>query len=163
MDDERGRTEQEEREAEREDGDADRQGGEDQDDDGRPPEAEQNVDMSPGEAARELKREFSPARANEKLEEVVKEKPLLDHLLDLGIVARAVAAAAVVALILWLLIGPGSAAIGLVVVFLATWYGLAQRSYNKRRPTKPADEQGEDEDEEDDDGPERYTGTYDQP
>lgn len=158
MDDERGQAEQEEREAE--------QGGrEDQDDDdGRPPEVEQEVDMSPREVAGELRRDFSPARANEKLEEVVKDKPLLDHLLDLGIVARAVAAAAIVALILWLLIGPGAAAIGLVLVFAGTWYGLAQRSYNKRRPTKAADkDEEEDDDEDDDDGPERYTGTYDQP
>jgi Flp pilus assembly protein TadB len=158
MDDQQREAEQEERETDKDEREAEQE-------DSPPVMEPEDDDASLGDHARELRREFSPAKANEKLEEVVKEKPLLDHLLDLGIVARAVAIAAVVALILWLLIGPGSAAIALVVVFAGAWYGLAQRSYNKRRPTKAADrdEDEDEEDEEDDDGPERYTGTFDSP
>ena len=97
-------------------------------------------DDDPGlsDHARELKREFSTAKLSESLDEAVKERPLLDHLLDMGIVLRAVAIGAIGALILWLLIGPGAAAVALVVLFLGSWYGLAQRSYDQRRPTRPA-------------------------
>ena len=93
--------------------------------------------------ARELRREFSPSRLNESLDEVVKERPMLDHLLDLGIVARAVAIGAAGALILWLLVGPASAALALVVLFLGSWYVLAQRSFDRRRKTLPFDGDGE--------------------
>ncbi|MEA2375961.1 MAG: hypothetical protein QOD53_2424 [Thermoleophilaceae bacterium] len=109
-------------------------------------EPEKDDDAGLGDHARELRSEFSPDKLNESLEEAVKERPLLDHLLDLGIVAQAVAIGVIGALILWLLIGPGAAAVALVVLFLGSWYGLAQRSYDKRRPTQPADDEDEDED-----------------
>lgn len=100
--------------------------------------SEQDEEPGLGDHARELKREFSTAKLSETLDEAVKERPLLDHLLDIGIVLRAVAIGVIGALILWLLIGPGAAAVALVVLFLGSWYGLAQRSYDQRRPTRPA-------------------------
>jgi Flp pilus assembly protein TadB len=87
--------------------------------------------------ARELRREFSPSKLNETLDEAVRERPMLDHVLDLGIVGRAVAIGAVGALILWILVGPGAAAIALVLLFLGSWYVLAQLSFDRRRRTRP--------------------------
>ncbi|HEX8074465.1 MAG TPA: hypothetical protein VF545_05740 [Thermoleophilaceae bacterium] len=121
------------------------------------PERERADDPGLGEHARELRREFSPAKLNESLEEAVEEQPLLDHLLDLGVVARAVAIGVVAGLVLWLLVGPGAAAIALVVLFLGSWYGLAQLQYDRRRPTRAADgdadeDEGEDEDEDESEG-----------
>ena len=43
------------------------------------------------------------------------------------------------ALILLLLVGPASAAIALLVLFLGSWRVLAQRSYDRRRKTRPVD------------------------
>jgi hypothetical protein len=79
-----------------------------------------------------------PARLNENLESAVRERPLLTHLLDLRIVARAVAIAAVVALLLWLIAGPALAAIGLLVAYFGGWYALASLSYDRRRASRPA-------------------------
>jgi hypothetical protein len=92
-----------------------------------------------GEQARALKDDLSTANLNESLEEAVSDRPLLGHLLDLRIVVRAVAIAVIVALLAWLLIGPGAAAIALVLLYFGSWYVLAQMSYSRRRPTRPAD------------------------
>lgn len=120
----------------------------DENDNQSPPEAEpKDDDASLGDHARELREEFSPSKLNESLEEKVRERPLLDHLLDLAVVGRAVIIAVVVALIAYLLLGPVAAAILLVLVFFGTWYGLANRSYEQRRETQPANG---DDDEEDD-------------
>lgn len=96
-----------------------------------------NEDDGMADHARELRREFSPSKLNETLDEAVRERPMLDHVLDLGIVGRAVAIGAVGALILWILVGSGAAAIALVLLFLGSWYVLAQLSFDRRRRTRP--------------------------
>lgn len=81
--------------------------------------------------------------ANEKLEETVREKPFLQHLLDLGIVARAAVAGVVVALICWLVIGPATGGFALLLVFFVGWFAMARVSYDKRRESEPAEGEGE--------------------
>jgi uncharacterized membrane protein len=81
--------------------------------------------------------------ANAKLEETVREKPFLQHLLDLRLVVRAVVLGLVAAVIMWLLVGPASAGLTLLLVFFASWFVLARVSYDKRRESEPADEDGE--------------------
>jgi Flp pilus assembly protein TadB len=89
-----------------------------------------------GEQARALRDDLAPAKLERKLEEVIEERPKAGHLLDFEVVGKALLAAVVLALLVWLLIGPRLAAIVLVVGFLGAWFGLAQMSYDRRRPTK---------------------------
>jgi Flp pilus assembly protein TadB len=91
-----------------------------------------------GEQARALREDLSPSKIDEKLGEAIEERPKAKHLLDFSIVGKAVLAAVVVALILWLLFSPQLAAIALVLVFLGVWLGMAQLSYDKRRETRDA-------------------------
>lgn len=86
---------------------------------------------------------LSPQQANERLERAVEERPLTRHLLDLKIVGRAVLIAAVLTLICAILFSAAFAAVVLVVSFFASWFLLAQRSYHKRRPTRPVVREGE--------------------
>ena len=96
-------------------------------------------DTGLGAQARALREDLAPGKIEEKLEAVVEERPKTRHLLDFSIVGKAVLIAAVVALIVWLVIGPKLAAIALVVVFVGTWLGMANMSYERRRTTKDAD------------------------
>jgi Flp pilus assembly protein TadB len=96
-----------------------------------------------GDQARALRDDLSPSRINENLEQKVSDRPLLAHLLDLGIVARAVALAVVVALLAWLIVGPATAAFFLLVVYFGAWYILARMSYSRRRQTRPADSESD--------------------
>ena len=82
---------------------------------------------------------FAPGNVNERLEEAVSERPLVRHLLDLRLLVRALAIAVVLTLIS-LLLSPLVAAIVLVLSFFGSWFFLAARSYEQRRPTKPAEE-----------------------
>jgi hypothetical protein len=91
-----------------------------------------------GAQARALKDDLSPARVEQKLEEVVEERPKARHLLDFSIVAKALVAAVVVAAILWLLVSAQLAAVALVVVFVGSWLLIAQLSYDRRRDTRDA-------------------------
>lgn len=87
-----------------------------------------------------LRDEFAPDRVEEKLQEVIEERPKARHLLDFSIVLKALAAAVVVAALLWLIVSAQVAGIALIVVFLGTWLGMAQLSYDKRRETRDARE-----------------------
>jgi Flp pilus assembly protein TadB len=78
---------------------------------------------------------------NTKLEAVVKDRPALRHVLDLRIVTRAVVAAVLVAMIVWLLIGPATAAVALLLVYFGTWLLLARVEYDRRRETQRVDRQ----------------------
>lgn len=100
-----------------------------------------------------LREEFAPARVNRKLEEVAEERPKMRRLVDFSIVGKALLAAVVVALILWLIAGAQFAAIALVVVFVGGWLLGAQLSYDRRRET--TDARADDEEEEEDDSDER--------
>ena len=89
-----------------------------------------------GEHARALREDFAPDKLEGKLQEVIEERPKTRHMLDFAIVGKALLAAVVVALVLWLLFSPQLAAIALVVVFVGGWLLLAQLSYEKRRETR---------------------------
>ncbi|HEX8054248.1 MAG TPA: hypothetical protein VF517_14755 [Thermoleophilaceae bacterium] len=93
---------------------------------------------SAGEQVKALREDLSPAKLNAKLEEVIEERPKTAHLLDFRIVGQALLAAAIVALILLVLIGPKIGALALVVVFAGAWLLGAQLSYDRRRQTRDA-------------------------
>ena len=101
------------------------------------------------EQASALKEDWKPSRLEETLEEAASDRPMVKHLLDFGIVIRALAIAAVVTLVLLLLASAALAAIGLVVVFFGSWLLLARLSYDRRRETRDAGD-GDDEDSESD-------------
>jgi flagellar biosynthesis/type III secretory pathway M-ring protein FliF/YscJ len=96
--------------------------------------------------------------ANAKLEETVHEKPFLQHLLDFGIVAKAVAIGLVGALIMLILVGPASAGFVLLLLFFGSWFALARVSYDRRRETEAADEKRADEDEDEGESPSAGSG-----
>jgi len=52
-------------------------------------------------------------------------------------------AALISAMIVWLLIGPGAAAVILLLVFFGGWLMLARLSYDRRRETRPVEGEGE--------------------
>ena len=87
-----------------------------------------------------LREEFGPDRVEKKLQEVMEERPKARHLLDFSIVLKALAAAVVVAAIAWLIFSAQIAGVALIVVFLGTWLGMAQLSYDRRRETRDARE-----------------------
>jgi hypothetical protein len=89
-----------------------------------------------GGHARALREDLAPDKLEDKLQEVIEERPKAKHLLDFAIVGKALLAAVVVALVLWLLFSPKLAAIALVVVFVGAWLLMAQLSYDKRRETR---------------------------
>ena len=92
-----------------------------------------------GDQARALKEDLAPARLKHELEEAIEDQPMARQLLSIEIVLRAAAVAAVVALLIWLIVGARLAAIALVVVFLGTWLVWSRVSYDQRRRTRPAD------------------------
>jgi Flp pilus assembly protein TadB len=101
------------------------------------------------EGFREVRDQARPSEINPKLEEAVQNQPLAPHLLDFKVVLKALAIAAVVALVLFLLISPMFAGVALVLVFFGSWFGLATLSYGKaeerRESEKDEDDEGEDE------------------
>lgn len=103
------------------------------------------------EGAKEMAQELKPSRLDDRLGEAIEERPLARHLLDVRLALIAVAIAIVPALVLLLLGVPRIAAVVLVVVFAGAWYGLAYRSYERRRRTREAGEsEGAKTDEDDD-------------
>ena len=99
------------------------------------------------EGFKEVRDQARPSEINPKLEEAVQNQPLLPHLLDFKVIAKALAIAAVVALILFLLISPMFAGVGLILVFFGAWFGLATLSYGKaedRSSDKEDDHEDED-------------------
>jgi Flp pilus assembly protein TadB len=103
--------------------------------------AEQNPSLH--EQARALKEDWAPGRLEDTLEEAVSDRPMVKHLLDFGLILRAVAIAALVTLVLLLVASAAIAAIGLVVVFFGSWLLLARLSYDQRRETRDAGDDGD--------------------
>jgi hypothetical protein len=99
------------------------------------------------EGAREV---VAPEDLNERLEQAVAERPLTKHLIDMRILLRAVAIAAVLTIICFFLLSPILAAVVLVLSFFASWVLMALHSYEQRRPTRAAEGEDEDEDEAED-------------
>ena len=92
-----------------------------------------------GTGVRQLREDVSRDKIESRLDDVVAERPLVRHLLDMRIVAEALLIAAALTLIVSVLLSPKLGALVLVVSFGATWLILATRQYNRRRPTKQAD------------------------
>ena len=109
------------------------------------------ADTSLREGFREVRDQARPSEINPKLEEAVQNQPLLPHLLSFNVVLKALAIGAVVALILFLLVSPMFAGVGLILVFFGASFGLATLSYGKaeerREAEKKSDEDEEDEEE----------------
>ena len=104
-------------------------------------ERDRGGDMGIADHARALRRDLSLERLEGRLEEAVSEQPFLAHLLDLRIVARAVMLCVAGALVAWILFGSAFAAIVLLMLFFGGWYGLARKSYDRRRPTRPTEQE----------------------
>lgn len=102
-----------------------------------------------GEGMREMREGLSRDNIESRLDDATSERPVTKHLLDMRIVVRAVLIAAVLTLIVSLLLSPKLGAVVLVISFGASWFILANRQYSRRRPTKPTDDES-DEDESDD-------------
>ena len=98
-----------------------------------------------GEGVRTMAKQASPSAIEPKLEEAMEKQPLLPHILDLRVVLTAGAIAAVVALILTILFAPALGGLGLLITFFGSWFLLANRSYEKRRPTQEAEESSDEE------------------
>ena len=107
------------------------------------------AETSVREGFREVRDQARPSEINPKLEEAVQNQPLLPHLLSFPVVLKALAAGAVVALILFLLVSPIFAGVGLVIVFFGAWFGLATMSYAKAEGRRS--EKNDDADEKEDD------------
>ena len=90
-----------------------------------------------GEGVREMREGFSRDKIETRLDDVMSERPVTKHLLDMHIVVRAVLIAAVLTLIVAVLISVKLAAVVLLVSFGASWFILANRQYNRRKPTRP--------------------------
>ena len=106
------------------------------------------AETSMREGLQEVREQARPSEINPKLEEAVQNQPLLPHLLSLSVVLKALAIGAVVALILFLLVSPMFAGVGLILVFFGAWFGLATLSYGKAEERREAEKKKSDEDDE---------------
>ena len=109
-------------------------------------EEQRDQNPSAGEQARALREDLAPSKLNAKLEEVIEERPKTRFVLDFKIVGLALLAAAMVALILLVLVSAPVAALGLLVVFFGGWLIGAQVSYDRRRETRDARADDDEED-----------------
>jgi Flp pilus assembly protein TadB len=91
------------------------------------------------EDARQLRESVRKDNIEEKLEDVVKERPGVRPFLELRPLAIAVGVAVLLTLIAALLFSVAMAGIVLVLSFGITWVAVSMRSYEKRRPTEDAD------------------------
>jgi Flp pilus assembly protein TadB len=94
--------------------------------------------------ARRMREGVRRENVEEKLEEVVQERPGVRPFLELRPLAIAVAIAAVLTLIVSLLASVALGALVLVVSFAIAWVVLSKRSYEERRPTKDANQDEDD-------------------
>ena len=99
------------------------------------------------EGFREVRDHARPSEINPKLEEAVQNQPLLPHLLSFSVVLKALAIGAVVALLLFLLISPLMAGVGLIIAFFGAWFGLATLSYGKTETRRQAEAEETDDEE----------------
>jgi uncharacterized membrane protein len=106
------------------------------------------ADTSLREGFREVRDQARPSEINPKLEEAVQNQPLLPHLLSFNVVLKALAIGAVVALILFLLVSPMFAGVGLILVFFGAWFGLATLSYGKAEERREAEKKSDEDEEE---------------
>jgi Flp pilus assembly protein TadB len=87
---------------------------------------------------RNMRESVSRDNLEQKLEEVVEEKPATRSFLEPRPLLTALAIAAVLTLIAALLLSVQLAALVLVLSFGIAWVALSQRDYDQRRPTRGA-------------------------
>ena len=92
--------------------------------------------------SRELRGDLSRDKLDRKLSDAMKSRPLAKHAVEPRVVVRAVLVAAVATLIFALLFSPKLGAVVLIVAFFGSWALFAARDYNRRRKTRPADDDG---------------------
>jgi Flp pilus assembly protein TadB len=96
--------------------------------------------------ARQIRESMRRDNLEERLEEVVDERPGVRPFLEPRPLLMAVGIAAVLTLIVALIASPAIAAIVLVLSFGISWVVLSKRSYEERRPSKDIDEVAEERD-----------------
>jgi Flp pilus assembly protein TadB len=107
--------------------------------------------------ARRVREGMRRENLEDKLEDVVEERPGVRPFLELRPLLIAVAIAAVLTLIAILIASVAVGAIVLVVSFAIAWVVLSHRSYDERRPTSEA-KSDDDEDESRDSDPAPFSG-----
>ena len=111
------------------------------------------ADNSLKDGVRTVANEVRPSEINPKLEEAMQNQPLLPHLVNMRNVLIAAAIGLVVALILFILLSPMLAGVGLLIVFFGAWFGLATRDYGRadaareERQSREGDDEGEEDNE----------------
>ena len=95
------------------------------------------------EDARNIRESVRKENVEEKLEEVVKERPGVRPFLDMRPLAIAVGIAAVLTLITALLISPAFAAVVLVLSFAIAWVALSKLKYDERGKSEDIEERAE--------------------
>ena len=106
------------------------------------------ADQTLRDGMREVKDQARPSEINPKLEEAMQNQPLLPHLVDMRNVLIAAGIAAVVALLLFVLLSPMLAGVGLLLVFFAAWFGLALRDYGRASEAREARRSDDEDDDE---------------
>ena len=91
------------------------------------------------EDARNMRESVRKDNVEEKVQELVKERPGVKPFLEWRPLLTAVGVALVLALIGGLLFGLAFAGVLLLLGFAATWVIVSMREYSKRRPTEDAD------------------------
>ena len=103
------------------------------------------------DGVRDIAHHARPSEINPRLEEAMQNQALLPHLVSMRVVLMAAAIGAVTALVLYVVISPMVAGLGLIAAFFAAWFGLAVRSYSQEpaasRRERLGEEPGEDDDE----------------
>jgi hypothetical protein len=92
------------------------------------------------EGAQALRKDFSRERIEHRVDDFVSDRPLVQYMLRWGVLGRALAVAAVLTAVFLLLTSPPFAGVVLLLSFFGSWVFIAARRYDKRRPTKPAEE-----------------------
>jgi Flp pilus assembly protein TadB len=88
------------------------------------------------EDARQLRESVRKDNLEEKLEDVIQERPGVRPFLEVRPIAIAVGVAALLTIIAALLFSVAFAAVVLVLSFGITWVAVSLRTYDKRRPTE---------------------------
>ena len=96
------------------------------------------------EDARHMRESVRKENLEEKLEEVVKERPGVRPFLEFRPLLIAVGIAVVLTLLAILLFSVAVGGIVLVLSFGLAWVIMSRREYSKREPTKDADDEDED-------------------
>ena len=93
---------------------------------------------------RRVRESLRKDNVEERLEDVIEDRPGIRPFLDFRPLAVAVLVAAALTLISLVLFSPPFAAFVLVLSFAITWIVMSRREYSKRRPTSEYDPEADD-------------------